>query len=428
MNPDYWFEEAILGDDDLPDESEPQELRDEAAAHKKQWDTIGRKSDEPTTAAPTEQVNKPFFHGTSARRLDSILKEGLKKQHAGEIWGRYSRKGTVYFTSTFDSAKRWAKFAAERQPQLERADAVILEIHVPPEVRAQIEGDKNFQGRGRYNPNLFEFHGDVPPAWIKRACMATLQSGTGDWQCQDLNLSVTFPDVVYAGLILNIDETDEEPEHHLRDEAEAHKKAWDTRGRHEPDAEPTASPVAGLTPTKDRAWTGEQTPKSAHVPTKLETGITLGETIAMSYLKQLGFADARTLNVHGNNFPVDLIQDHEIYEVKAGLSSNGPSAQQWRATEGEPTEKEKAWLRTASPEAKARWHLRKQQAIMARKQRAVAIVSKETGHTVTLKTIAMIINHDQCTADLYRFDGAHLRIGWSSDQAKQGYVGSYKYC
>lgn len=177
--------------------------------------------------------------------------------------------------------------------------------------------------------------------------------------------------------------------------------------------------------TRNRAWHGEQVETKTKL-SKLESGA-LGEQIAIAYLKSKGMKDARTLNVQRNNFPVDLIQDHSVVEVKTGLVSNGKSAQQWRATIGQPGKKEAAWLKTASKEQKAAWNLKKQQAILARKQKAVDEVSKQLGKRVKASTMGIIINPDTKRADIYVFKGFHLRVAWNSPQAKKAYVGSVQY-
>lgn len=165
--------------------------------------------------------------------------------------------------------------------------------------------------------------------------------------------------------------------------------------------------------------------KSARL-SKLETG-RVGEDVAVAWLQSQGHADARTLNVKGNNFPVDLVEDHRVYEVKAGLASNSESAQQWRATIGQPGVKEREWLASASSAAKARWGERKQREILNRKERAVREVSQRLGHRVEGGTIALIVNPTTRIVDVHVFDGFHARIGWKSDQAQAGYRGSYRY-
>ena len=53
--------------------------------------------------------------------------------------------------------------------------------------------------------------------------------------------------------------------------------------------------------------------------------------------------------------------------------------------------------------------------------------SKALGSKVSGVTITSIINADTRTADVYVFKGYHLRIGWTSDMAKEGFVGSFNY-
>src|SRR5262249_40127314 len=143
----------------------------------------------------------------------------------------------------------------------------------------------------------------------------------------------------------------------VKNVTDASGREHDERGRF---AGGQADP-AGLTitPTTERAFTGKPVPLQ-HPLSKDETG-KVGEAVATAWLKANGAPDARHLNLDRNNFPIDLVQDHESVEVKAGQVSNGPKAQQWRLTIGEPGKEEKAWLKTATPEEKAAWNERKQQ-------------------------------------------------------------------
>lgn len=179
-----------------------------------------------------------------------------------------------------------------------------------------------------------------------------------------------------------------------------------------------------LSSSSRRAFSGKAIGTAAL--SKSETG-KLGEQVTIAYLKDRGFKDARSLNEKGNNYPVDLIQDHEVIEVKAGLVSNGERAQQWRATIGQPGVKEAAWLTKASDRAKEEWNEKKQQAVLDRKAQAIREVSKQVGHQVRGKTIALIINPHTRTVDVHEFKGFHLRIGWKSEEAKSAYRGSFKY-
>ncbi len=161
-------------------------------------------------------------------------------------------------------------------------------------------------------------------------------------------------------------------------------------------------------------------------PSKLEVG-ELGEQLVAGFLKAKGKRDVKTLNVKVNNFPVDLAQDHSAIEVKAGLISNGKSAQHWRATIGQPGKAEQAWLKKASKEEKAAWNAKKAEMILARKQKALDQLSKRLGRKVKAKTYGVIINTDKRTADIHEFEGFHLRIPWNSAQAKAGYRGTVKW-
>lgn len=184
-----------------------------------------------------------------------------------------------------------------------------------------------------------------------------------------------------------------------------------------------------LSTTTNRAFAGETV--SVKNPISKQLAGAIGEEVCVQWLKSKGMKDAQSLSAHlsstRNNLPADLIQDHQIIEVKAGQASNGTGAQQWRLTIGEPGSKEKAWLAKASPEAKAKFNAKKQAAISARKKQAIANVSKELGYKVGGKTMTVILNPDTRTADLYQFDGFHDRIGWNSDQARSGYLGSVRY-
>lgn len=178
-------------------------------------------------------------------------------------------------------------------------------------------------------------------------------------------------------------------------------------------------------PTEERAWVGHQIATTEKL-SKLETGA-LGEQIITDYMKSIGIGDAQSLNVKGNNFPIDLAGDHTLVEVKTGLVSNSASAQQWRATIGQPGKSEREWLATASAAEKRDWNAAKAQEILDRKVAALSSLEKERGVKLTGKTMAVIIDPDRKSADIFVFDGFHSRIGWNSAQAKAGYVKTVKY-
>lgn len=189
--------------------------------------------------------------------------------------------------------------------------------------------------------------------------------------------------------------------------------------------DPSYNPGVKIKETKRRAWNGEQVALKNQL-SKQEAG-SLGERILIAWLRKNGMKDASPLNVQQSNFPVDLVQDHEVIEAKTGLVSNRADAQKWRATIGQPGKAERVWLKTASPEAKAKWNASKRRAIMERKAKVVAEISKQIGKPFKGNTLTVLLNPDTKTADIYRFKGFHLSIRWGSEEAEDAYVGSVRY-
>jgi hypothetical protein len=178
--------------------------------------------------------------------------------------------------------------------------------------------------------------------------------------------------------------------------------------------------------SETRAFHGKQIPTKAKL-SKLETGV-IGEGIVKAYMKHhLGHQDSHHLNLKDNNFPVDLMGDHMLVEVKSGLVSNQSGAHHWRATLGMPGKEESKWLSTASSEEKSAWNKTKSQEVINRKHKVLEDVTKELGVKVHPKTITTIINPDTKTADLYHFDNFHHRISWKGDHADKGFIGSFSY-
>ena len=168
-------------------------------------------------------------------------------------------------------------------------------------------------------------------------------------------------------------------------------------------------------------------------PTRLKTKLSkhetgrLGEQLAIAYLHAQGHTDARHMNTRLANFPVDLIQDHEVIEVKAGLVSNGPSARQWRLTLGEPSPGEAKRIATMSAAQLERYNAKKQARVHARKEQVLHDVAEKIGHAVAAKTITFLINPDTRRADVYVFEGWHDRVGWHSEHATAAYVTTLGY-
>jgi hypothetical protein len=185
-------------------------------------------------------------------------------------------------------------------------------------------------------------------------------------------------------------------------------------------------PSAGEPEPQERVFGGKPV-ALAHKPSKLETG-EIGEKIALQLLLDQGFGDARRLSVEeAQNFPVDVMADHHVVEVKAGLVSNGESAQHWRATIGQPGPTEAAWLKAAAPEEKAAWNRVKGKATIERKQQVLMAIGRERGIRLKAKTYGIILNTDTRQADVYVIDGFHERVGWKSELAQHSYVGTVSF-
>ncbi len=189
-------------------------------------------------------------------------------------------------------------------------------------------------------------------------------------------------------------------------------------------AKPTSADVSVRTITK-KVFTGQSEPKSGKI-SKAETGY-LAEQIVLDYLHSQGFKDARTLNRMRNNFPLDFIHDHEVIEVKGGLLSNTPRAQQWRLTIGQPGKDESQWLSGAVAEHKAEWNGDKRSAIVQRKRAVLAEVNAVARRKFKVRTITAIIDARGQKADLYSFNGLHERIGWKSKGVEDHYTASVSF-
>lgn len=173
-----------------------------------------------------------------------------------------------------------------------------------------------------------------------------------------------------------------------------------------------------------RVWTGEQQPKAEKL-TKLKTG-EIGEQVAMQALEDKLGAEFKTVNVGVNNAPIDVIGDHTAVEVKAGLASNGKSAQQWRATIGQPGVAERAALKQMTPDEKRAHNKRKQAAILERKKEMVNEFSEKMGTPVKPATVGVILSPDGTKADVFMVPGFHLNLQWRSHATDDNYLGTYE--
>jgi len=202
------------------------------------------------------------------------------------------------------------------------------------------------------------------------------------------------------------------------------KPAKESGGKEKKPVQPSTAKRRRLRPTRERAFNGE--PVDTVKISKQEAG-KIGEEIILSFLISRGRKDARPMNSELNNFPIDLIQDHETIEVKTGQVSNSKGAQQWRLTIGEPGKEEKARLAKMTPEEKYVWNEKKQRDIVLRKERVLKEVSEELGRPVKAATMTVLLDPGRKVADVYRFPGFHQRIAWTSEEAQKAYVGSFVY-
>ena len=180
---------------------------------------------------------------------------------------------------------------------------------------------------------------------------------------------------------------------------------------------------APTTATLDRVWTGEQHEGEATV-NKLETGA-IGEGIVMDVLSQLHDVPFGTVNVNVNNAPFDVSGDSLAVEVKTGLATNGKSAQHWRATIGQPGKAETELLKQMSAEEKRAHNERKMQAILDRKHALLQKMSEEAGREIHPMTMGLILSGDGTRADVFAFDGFHLRLPWNKYATDEHFLGTY---
>lgn len=173
----------------------------------------------------------------------------------------------------------------------------------------------------------------------------------------------------------------------------------------------------GATP---KVWDGNPVSWKGKKLTKLQVG-EIGENLAMRVLSEEMGVEFRTLNEGVNNAPIDVGGDHTAVEVKTGLASNGKSAQQWRATIGQPGKAETAALKQMTKEEKRAHNQYKQQKILERKQNMLDEMSQIAGAPVKGVTVGIILHPDGTKGDVYKFDGFHLRIPWK----KAGELGEF---
>jgi hypothetical protein len=171
-----------------------------------------------------------------------------------------------------------------------------------------------------------------------------------------------------------------------------------------------------------RVWAGKQHEGGSEL-SKLQTG-SIGEAATIDVLSQLYGVEFGTVNVNVNNAPFDVAGDSLVVEVKTGLATNDKSAQRWRATIGQPGNAESELLKQMSAEEKRAHNERKLQAILDRKHGLLDKMSKDAGHPIKPMTVCLIMDGEGKQADIFSFDGFHLKINWSQATDEQ-YLGTY---
>lgn len=178
-------------------------------------------------------------------------------------------------------------------------------------------------------------------------------------------------------------------------------------------------------PPEKRVWQGSSHAQGTGGLSKLETGAR-GEALAMQVLGEAFGEEFQTVNVGINNAPVDIAGAGFAVEVKTGMASNSPSAQHWRATIGQPGKKEAELLKQMTSEQKRAHNQYKEQEIVRRKRDMVEYMSKTVGYDVSPLTVGIIMESSGNRADVFVFEGFHLRVPWKQGATEENYVGTFE--
>lgn len=173
-----------------------------------------------------------------------------------------------------------------------------------------------------------------------------------------------------------------------------------------------------------RVWTGTQQEAGDVKLSKLDVGAA-GEQLAMRVLSEQYGVPFKTLNVGINNAPIDVGGDHTAVEVKTGMSTNGPTAQHWRATIGQPGKAETELLKKMSAEDKRALNQYKYEQIMKRKNDMLAELTQIAGSEVKPVTVGVILSPDGKRGDVYIIPGFHLRLPWKDYATDEYHAGTY---
>ena len=176
-------------------------------------------------------------------------------------------------------------------------------------------------------------------------------------------------------------------------------------------------------PKDQRVWNGKQSSEKRTL-SKLKTG-EIGEQVAIRAMSKYLGAEFSSINTIGNNAPIDIAGNHHAIEVKTGLSSNGKSAQQWRATIGQPGKQEAKLLKQMSPSEKEEYNNYKQEQILIRKNNMLQKMSQMAGTTIKPAVVGVILSPNGKKADVFFIPDFHLRLGWNKYAVEEYYIGSY---
>lgn len=115
-------------------------------------------------SAPTASGSSiTAYHGTHARALDDILREGLTVTHSGEQFDAFSKPGYTYVTTDPLDAAHWAGEA-------QRLSAAHVWRETPPEEKAQQPDIVRGMASTRDNLPLAVLQVQIPyDAWVKLA-------------------------------------------------------------------------------------------------------------------------------------------------------------------------------------------------------------------------------------------------------------------
>jgi len=135
------------------------------------------------------------FHGTSQKKLDSILKEGLRASYSGVIWPNQSKPGHVYMSTNMEEAQAWAIQTVDREfmfrkrgpdgtYSFDKGQPVVLEVTIPEDVQDRVTNDEHFPTEGEYavrESNNRQFQGDIKPEWITGIWKGEVKGDDAKW-------------------------------------------------------------------------------------------------------------------------------------------------------------------------------------------------------------------------------------------------------